>query len=170
MLTPRSLLTTLPLLALLGAAPAAHAMRPVGLGAAVGVALPDGPGNLKIDPALSWGFFTDIPLVSTFHITPSTTLYHLDSANGAVGATDLSLSFKFIVPLGPVEPFIGLTGGVTSTNKYQPHFGGLVGLSVNILSNIDIYASLNYRLIVSDTGNTSAWHVFAGPLFRFSGA
>ncbi len=148
----------------------AEAMRPVGLGATLGVGLPNGPANLgDIKPTFDWGFFTDIPLVSVFHISPSTTLYRLDpSAGGGVAATDVSLNFKFIVPLGPLEPFAGVTGGVTSTTKLEPHVGGMVGLSVNVVSNLDLFASLNYRLILRDGGNVGAWHIFAGPIFRFA--
>lgn len=149
-------------------APVAQAARPVGLGIAAGVALPNGPGALEIDPAFAWGFYTDIPLVSTFHITPSTTVYRLDPA-GQPGdsATDVSLNFKFVVPLGIIEPFAGITAGVTSAQKLEPHVGGLLGLSINLISNLDVFASLNYRLLIRDGGNVGTWYIFAGPLFRF---
>lgn len=163
----RALLISSVLITTFAAAPA-HANRPVGLGVAVGASLPNGPGELKIDPALAWGFFVDIPLISSFHITPSTVVYRLDSASGSKqSATDVSLNFKFMIPLGPLEPFVGLTGGVTSAQALNAHVGGLVGASLNLISNLDVFAQLNYRLTIQDGGNIASWYVFAGPLFRF---
>jgi len=146
----------------------AEAARPVGLGVAAGIALPTSSNLGDIDPALSWGFFVDIPIISTFTITPSTILYRIDPKNvTGAAATDVSLNFKFIIPLGPFEPFAGITAGITSTSDLQPHVGGVLGASFNIVSNLDIYASVNYRLTIDDAGNVSTWHIFAGPLFRF---
>jgi hypothetical protein len=141
--------------------------RPVGLGAAVGVAIPS-KGDLKIDPSFAWGFYTDIPLLSTFSITPSTVLYRVDPENGTgAAATDVSLTFKFVIALGPVEPYAGVTAGVTSAAKLAPHVGGVLGLSLNLVSNLDVFVQGNYRLTIEDGGNIGTFHVFAGPLFRF---
>lgn len=161
----------MPILALLLTAAAwttpAEAARPVGLGAALGVAIPD-QGELVLDPAFAWGFYTDIPLLSTFTITPSTILYRVDPQSGqGASATDVSLSFKFVVPVGPLEPFVGLTAGVTSSATLNPHVGGLLGASINLVSNLDVFAQVAYRLTIADGANVSTWHIFAGPLFRF---
>ncbi len=145
----------------------AHAARPVGLGAALGVAVPS-RGDISIDPAFAWGFYTDIPLISTFTLTPSTVLYRVDPESGAgAAATDVSLTFKFVVPIGPVEPYAGVTAGVTSSATLEPHVGGVLGLSINLIANLDVFAQANYRLTISDQGNLGTWHVFVGPLFRF---
>src|SRR5688572_568718 len=70
--------------------------RGVGLGIGAGVALPT-IKDVSVDAAFSWGFYTDIPLISTFHITPSTIVYRIDpEAGGGVSATDVSLNFKFM--------------------------------------------------------------------------
>ena len=47
--------------------------------------------------SFAYGFYVDIPLISTFHITPSSELYKFADQN----ATDFDLAFKFIIPLGP---------------------------------------------------------------------
>lgn len=157
----------LALAAAAGSAAPAHAARPVGLGAALGVALPE-RGDITIDPAFAWGFYTDIPLLSTFTITPSTVLYRVDPQTGAgAAATDVSLTFKFVVPIGPLEPFVGLTGGVTSSETLDPHVGGLLGVSLNLVANLDVFGQVAYRLTVADGSNIGTWHIFAGPLFRF---
>jgi hypothetical protein len=157
--------------------PGLAAPQPVGIGVGAGFALPNGSykdvvtGAENISKvAFNWGFYTDIPLLSTFHLTPSTLLYHLTpDTPGArdIPATDVSLSFKFMIPLGPVEPFAGVTAGVTSTDHLDPHVGLLGGVSVNILANIDIFAQVSYKLILADGGNIKNFQAFAGPLFRF---
>lgn len=150
------------------AAPAAAQKRAVGLGVGAGVALPK-IKDVSTDAAFSWGFYTDIPLISTFHITPSTIVYRIDPSEGNAGtaATDVSLNFKFIVPLGPLDLFAGVTAGVTSAQDLNPHVGALLGGSLNLVSNLDVFANVNYRLVIQDGSNVGTWHIFAGPLFRF---
>lgn len=164
----RTLLYSAALTALvLSAATPAHAARPIGLGAALGVAVPS-RGELSLDPAFAWGFYTDIPLLDTFAITPSTVLYRVDPESGqGAAATDVSLTFKFMIPIGPVEPYAGLTAGVTSSDTLNPHVGGVLGLSINLISNLDVFAQANYRLTIAEGANIGTWHVFVGPLFRF---
>jgi hypothetical protein len=109
-----------------------------------------------------------IPLISTFTLTPSTVLYHVDPESGeGAAATDVSLTFKFVVPIGPVEPYAGVTAGVTLSASLEPHVGGVLGLSLNLISNLDVFVQANYRLTISDEGNIGTLHIFAGPLFRF---
>ncbi|MBK8011436.1 MAG: hypothetical protein IPK13_08800 [Deltaproteobacteria bacterium] len=140
----------------------------VGLGAAAGVAIPD--GDLDYKATFSWGFFVDIPLISTFHITPSTLVYDLKPSGSevSVSATDVSLSFKFMIPLGPIDPFVGVLAGLTSAQDLEPHVGLLAGTTVRLLPNIDAYLQANYRLILRDEGgNVRDLMIHAGPLFRF---
>jgi hypothetical protein len=158
-------LTTALAAALFSAPTSAHA-EGVGLGAGVGVAVPH-EGAVDFNAALNWGFFVDIPLLYTFHITPSTLLYEFANDTNSVRATDVSLNFKFIIPLGPLSVFAGLTGGLTSTNNLDPHAGVLGGLSINLISNLDVFAQVNYKIIIREDANVRNLDIFAGPLFRF---
>ena len=110
----------------------------------------------------------DIPLISTFHISPSTLVYDLKTDTGLKqAATDVSLNFKFMVPLGMMDLFAGVTAGVTSMDRLRPHVGGLVGASLNVISNIDVFAQANYRVIIIDDSHVRDLMIYAGPLFRF---
>jgi hypothetical protein len=153
---------------------AAHAQTAhgVALGAGAGVAVPNGTPDFKA--AFNWGFFVDIPLIYTFHITPSALLYRLKATDTAgttlysTWATDISLNFKFVVPLGFLQLFGGVLAGLTARQSIDPHVGALAGLSINLISNIDIFAQANYRIILpSDGGTIRDLQVYAGPLFRF---
>lgn len=145
------------------ASPRTAEARGVGLGVAAGVAVPDG-GDVDFDAAFNWGFFVDIPLISTFHITPSTLLYNF---NG-VDATDVSLNFKFMIPLGLMELFVGVMAGLTSSAVLDPHAGVLAGASINLLANVDIFAQANYKFVLRDDDTTVRdLQIYAGPLFRF---
>jgi hypothetical protein len=142
----------------------------VGLGVGMGLAVPTADEPFK--PAAAWGFYVDIPLNSSFHITPSTLVYRLDRKDGelAEAATDVAISFKFNVPLGRLAAFGGVTAGITSTDELAPHVGALVGGSVNLISNLDLFVNVTYRYLIDD-GKLNAIHdvqVFAGPLFRFT--
>lgn len=147
--------------------PAQASPRGVGLGAGAGVAVPHG-GDLSYNPSINWGFYVDIPIVSTFHITPSTLLYNLnpDNADG-LAATDVSLNFKFMIPLSFMELFFGVTAGLTSTDDLDVHAGGLAGVSFNLVSNVDIFAQFDYRVQLTRDDNVRYAMAFAGPLFRF---
>lgn len=141
----------------------------VGLGAAAGVAVPHA-NPTKFAPAFDWGFFVDIPLISTFSVSPSAIVYQANPKGEEPGNpnTDISLSFKFVVPVSIVDIFAGVTAGLTMSTGVDPHVGGLAGLSVQIFSNLEIFAQGNYRILFDgDGGRRNDLHVFAGPLFRF---
>lgn len=156
--------------AVFSAAPPAHAKRAVGLGVGAGLAVPTAAAPFKMAPA--FGFYTDIPLISTFHITPSTLVYRLDPKDGSTGstATDVSINFKFMIPLGRLDLFGGVTAGLTATNELTPHVGGLAGASYNIVSNLDVFVNVGYKFLVPKDGgqNVHDIQIFAGPLIRFN--
>lgn len=150
------------------ATPSFAQARGVGLGVGAGIAVPDS-GNVDFDPAFNWGFFVDIPLISTFHITPSTLIYELapEGVEASRYVTDVSLNFKFIIPLGPIEPFAGVTAGLTAAGEIYPHAGLLAGVSINLVSNLDLFVQANYKLVIVDENNVRDLQIYAGPLFRF---
>ena len=145
------------------------APRGVGLGAAAGVSVPHS-GPIKYSPSFDWGFFVDIPLIPEFHITPSALVYGVkpdrEGANGDPN-TDISLSFKFVLDLGRVDLFAGVSAGLTASSDLDPHVGGLVGFSLSLVSNLEVFAQANYRIILDEGDDRNDLHIFAGPLFRF---
>jgi hypothetical protein len=148
----------------------AQAQRGVALGVGAGIAVPDS-AEINFDPSFNWGFFVDIPLISTFHITPSTIVRKLDPA-GAVSAgynTDVSLNFKFVVPLGVIEPFGAVIAGLTATNEIYPHVGLAAGANFNLLANLGAFVQVNYKLVLYDEpiGNVRDLQIYAGPMFKF---
>ncbi|MGA2480861.1 MAG: hypothetical protein ABSG63_19115, partial [Spirochaetia bacterium] len=88
---------------------AAQSQTPVGLGISLGAAFAEGStpniSNSGGSTSFNWGFYVDIPLLNTFHITPSSELYRLQDQN----ATDIDLAFKFIVPLSGFAIYAGFT-------------------------------------------------------------
>ena len=117
----------------------AHQYNPnnsVGLGLGAGVQLPSAENPYRASEA--WGFFTDIPLLETFHVSPSTMVYRLNPKDGSPGksATDISMNFKFIVPIKRVDFMAGVTAGITSTDELKPHVGIIGGTSFNLVSNL----------------------------------
>ena len=144
----------------------AEARRGVGLGVGAGIAVPTADTPFELAPA--WGFYTDIPLLNTFHITPSALVYNLNpEGGGEQSATDISLNFKFMVPLPRLDLFAGVTAGVTSTNTLTPHMGGLIGVSMHVVSNIDAFVNVNYKYVAQEQ-IVHDIQIFAGPLFRFT--
>ena len=148
----------------------AHA-RGVGLGVAAGVNIADADQEgIDTDTSFAWGFFVDIPIISTFYITPAATLYELGSGEETVTVTDIDLNFKFLIPLGSLELGLGVIGGLTTgLGDYQVHFGGMAYLGLNLVSNLDIFVTAQYKRLatgdnVPDYNNI---HVFGGPMFRF---
>ncbi len=145
----------------------------VGLGVAIGADIPSSARDFKVSP--DWGFFVDIPLLESFHITPSTMLYTLRPSNSAVNgpgsqATDVSLNFKFNIPVNRVDIFAGVTVGITSTESLDPHMGLLAGATYHFLPNLGLFAQVNYKyLFRSDDvgGNVHNVQIYAGPMFRF---
>lgn len=147
----------------LALAPAsAWAADSVGLGVGAGVAVPHG-AVLSSDTTLNWGFHVDIPVLDSFSISPSTYLYRIDGTS----ATDVSVSFKFVVPLGRLELFGGVTAGLTNTDHIDPHVGALAGLEMVLVSNLDVFVQANYRVMLQEGHDTRDLMVFAGPVFRF---
>ena len=95
----------------------------VGLGVSVGAAWPQASsdhvsvGSLpEIDDwatSFNWGFYVDIPIIWTFHITPSAELYKFGDEN----ATDIALAFKFIIPVWKLDLYVGCVPGLTAVGN-----------------------------------------------------
>ena len=157
---------------MLGTASQAHASaKGVGLGVAAG-AVSSGTEldglEKSVGTGFSWGFFVDIPLTSTFYISPATTLYELDFGMGRRPATDVALNFKFIVPIAAVKLGAGVSAGLTVAEEtYMPHMGALGYLSMNIASNLDAFAMVQYKHLVRDIQAVNDVHAHAGLMFRF---
>src|SRR4030042_4097847 len=118
----RILMQAIALLAcLLLALPAAAASNrgSVGLGVSVGVAFPQGHTDRiqtsDWDGSFNWGFYVNIPIIWTFHLTPSAELYRLNGESFDAYATDISLAFKFIIPLSIIDLYVGFVPGLTAT-------------------------------------------------------
>ena len=145
----------------------AHA-RGVGLGVAGGVNLADAD-NIDLDTSFAWGFFVDIPLLDTFYITPAATLYQIGGDNSQ-SLTDIDINFKFIVPIGALSLGVGGTFGLTTgLGDYQPHYGALGYVGLNIVSNLDLFAMFQYKRLTTSDGipDYNNFHIFGGPMFRF---
>jgi hypothetical protein len=158
------------ILALCAALPAAAQVSgsAVGLGLSAGAAFPlgSGPGALTNTglPSFNWGFYVNIPLVYTFHLTPSSELYTFGNQN----ATDFDLAFKFIVPLSSFSLYAGFAPGLTAVaDVLAAHVGALVGGTFKLISNLDVFVQGKYVLLFSGTQNVPVLHVNAGILFSF---
>jgi hypothetical protein len=140
----------------------------VGLGVAAGVDLYN---EEKIDTStsFSWGFFVDIPLLDTFFITPSTTIYELDLGNEEkIAITDVDLNFKFIVPLGRLRLGAGVLAGLTTgLGDYLGHFGLLGYGSLALVENLDLFVMVQYKRLQFGDANIDNYHGFGGVMFRF---
>jgi hypothetical protein len=140
----------------------------VGLGFSIGGAVPTGnlTGITTMSGVLSfnWGFYVDIPLISTFHITPSSELYKFADQN----ATDFDLAFKFIVPLGSMDVFAGVVPGLTAvSNVLALHLGALAGASFSLVSNLSAFVQGKWDLLFDPSQNVNVFHLTAGILFAF---
>ncbi len=140
----------------------------VGLGLSAGLALPQGATSSiqSTDwlPSFNWGFYVNIPLISTFHITPSSELYRFNNAN----ATDVDIAFKFIVPLGVFDVYAGVAPGLTAVNDILAmHVGVIGGASFRLVSNLDAFAQLKYTVLFQGDRNIKVMHLTAGILFAF---
>ena len=140
----------------------------VGLGISAGVTLPK--GNTTHIPstdwkmALNWGFYVNIPLIYTFHLTPSSELYKFEDQN----ATDMSIAFKFIVPLSRFDLYVGFVPGLTAVNSITaPHVGVLVGGNFPLISNLDIFVQGKYKFLFEGGDNLRVFHANVGVLFNF---
>jgi hypothetical protein len=140
----------------------------VGLGFSLGAAVPT--GNLSAIPGMSglisfaYGFYVDIPLISTFHITPSSELYRMADQN----ATDFDIAFKFIVPLASMDIFAGIVPGLTAVaSTLDLHLGALLGASFSLVSNLSAFVQGKWDLLFDPIQNVNVFHVTAGVLFAF---
>lgn len=169
------------ILALAWASPA-FSMGPsassVGLGVSLGAAFPQGNTD-KIrtdnwDGSFNWGFYVNIPLIYTFHITPSAELYKFYQPGAAgsdkVGenATDISLAFKFIIPIAILDLYIGFAPGLTTVgDTTAANVGGLAGVSFNLFSNLDLFFQGKYKILFQGDNNMKVLHLNGGVLYHF---
>ncbi len=142
----------------------------VGLGVSLGAAFPDGQvdeNKFDVDSwdvGFNWGFYVNIPILSTFHLTPSAELYKMGNQN----TTDISLAFKFIVGAWKLDLFVGLVPGLTAVNDIiAPNVGGLGGLSFNLFANVDMFFQVKYKILFNGDRNSRVLHANAGFLFNF---
>jgi hypothetical protein len=140
----------------------------VGLGVFLGVAFPQGSSaavpSTDWMPSFNWGYYVNIPLIATFHLSPSSELYKLGDAN----ATDFSIAFKFIIPLSGLSLYMGFVPGLTSVSEaLDIHVGALGGFSLNLVSNLDVFAQVKYVFIFEGNQNIRVLHANAGILFNF---
>lgn len=148
--------------------PAGAGGRQTRLAGVFGASFPHGDGSW--DPSFAWGFYVDIPLVPAFQLSPSALVYELDPKDDAtpkVSATDVSMNFKFVIPVSALEIFAGLTTGLTSAQQLDVHFGGLAGLGWKITKNFDAVTFVQYKVILEDRGNIQDLKAFVGPALRF---
>jgi hypothetical protein len=141
---------------------------PIGLGIAVGVAFPAGstPGIPSSDwsASFNWGFYVNIPLIYSFHLTPSAELYKFADQN----ATDMAIAFKFIVPLSRFDLYAGAVPGLTAVGDVTAaHVGVLAGTSFRLTSNLDVFVQGKYKWVFQGEQNIRVLHANAGLLFNF---
>jgi hypothetical protein len=146
----------------------AQSENPVGLGISLGAAVASGSTPNIANPggsmSFNWGFYVNIPLLYTFHLTPSAELYKLQDQN----ATDIDIAFKFIVPLTSWALYAGFVPGLTAvTNVLEPHVGVLAGATFPLVSNLDVFVQGKYIVILDSGQNLSVAHLNAGILFKF---
>jgi len=148
----------------------------VKLGVAAGWSYSDMPtkDNMKIDDHnnVIWGFYVDIPLISTFNLVPSALLYKVNLNDQELSTTDISLSAKFKVPLARLTAYVLATGGLTqiqlsATDGISAHVGAGAGVSLNLVSNLSFFAEGNYRMILTDDGNIKNYFLSTGILWGF---
>jgi hypothetical protein len=160
------------LAALVGAAFPAMAQvsgNSVGLGLSMGAALASGgtpliPLSSNPQMSFNWGFYVNIPLIYTFHITPSSELYQL----GLLNATDFDLAFKFIVPLSVVDLYVAAVPGLTAVGQaLTPHVGIQAGGSFSLVSNLDAFIQAKYIWLFEGNSSIGVFHANAGILFNF---
>jgi hypothetical protein len=140
----------------------------VGLGVSAGLAFPQGatPDIASTDwkTSLNWGFYVNIPIISTLHLTPSAELYRFDGNN----ATDISLAFKFIVPLSRFDLYVGLVPGLTAVGDVLPvNLGLLAGGSFPLVGNLDLFVQGKYTWVFQGGENLRVLHLNTGILFVF---
>lgn len=151
----------------------------VGLGIAGGFDYSAADTTLVGDSSTSfaWGFFVDIPLADTFHISPQTTLYELDLRQddgqaATTSVTDVGLNFKFVVPLRSLSLSFGiLAGATTGLGDYRPHYGTMAQLDIDLIGNIGAFILGQYKRVNVDDqfgeDDIAKIHGFTGVMFRF---
>jgi hypothetical protein len=140
----------------------------VGLGISVGTAFPQGNtdsiSSTDWKMSLNWGFYVNIPLIYPFHLTPSSELYKFDDQN----ATDMSIAFKFIVPLSRFDLYAGFVPGLTAVKTVTaPHVGVLIGGNFPLVSNLDVFVQGKYKFLFEGNENLRVLHANVGLLFNF---
>lgn len=145
--------------------PAQAAGDSVGLGISCGVAFPQGStasiSSTNWRASFNWGFYVNIPLIYTFHITPSSELYKFEDRN----ATDMALAFKFIVPLSRLDLYAGFVPGLTAvTDVIAPHVGVLGGMTFNLIGKSDLFSQAKHKFLFEGDQNLKVSHINAGNL------
>lgn len=165
MLSPmkRTLILMVALTLLLSAvAPAQSESVALGVGGGTAARGPDAAG--LTDFAFAWGFYVNIPILPTFHITPSSELYQIDGTY----ATDVALGFRFAVPMGSTGLYFGVSPGLTASGtETSPHVGALGGVTFPLISNIRGFAQYKYNVLFRGQSNIRYSHLTAGLLFAF---
>jgi hypothetical protein len=141
----------------------------VGLGVAGGASFsPDKVQGTSVRGGTSeaWGFFVDIPLLPTFYIAPSATLYRVNLGKGMNPVTDLDMAFKFIVPFAIFKAGGGVLVGTTTTaESYKGHYGALGFFSAAFFPNLEAFGMVQYKRWMSEPVDNV--QVLAGGMFRF---
>jgi hypothetical protein len=143
----------------------------VGLGVSVGVSFPEGAtlDEEEVDDwaaSFNWGFYVNIPLIYTFHLTPMAELYKFGDKN----ATDIALGFKFIIPAWVLDLYVAFVPGLTTAGEITaPHVGGAVGCAFNLFSNLDLFIEGKYKVMfnLDEDTNITVLHANAGILYHF---
>ena len=142
----------------------------VGLGISAGIILPSGDtaniSSTDWKTAINWGFYVNIPLIYTFHITPMAELYKFGNKN----ATDIALGFKFIIPAWVLDLYVGFVPGLTTAGEITaPHVGGVAGCAFNLFSNLDLFIEAKYKVMfnLEEDTNLTVLHANAGILYHF---
>jgi len=121
------------------------------------------------DLSHNFGFFVDIPLVQTFHITPSADTYTINES----AVTDLALAFKFVVPLRFMRPYFAVAPGITTyRNERDIVLSGSVGSYFKLVANLDALVQVEYKRMMTPPEGELATekgsiHGQVGFLFRF---
>ncbi len=149
----------------------------VGLGVAGGVAWSGSKIDVnqvkeEVGARPAWGFFVDIPLLSTFYISPAAMLYKFKNPAGGndLSVTDVDLNFKFIIPIGDLHLGAGVTAGLSSglQEGYAPHYGLLGYASYNLVANLDGFVMVQYKKLTRESASSiDDVHGFVGAMFRF---
>jgi len=85
-----------------------------------------------------------------------------------INATDINLAFKFIIPASILDIYIGLAPGLTTYGDDTLfNVGGIVGVSFNLFSNLDMFVEAKYKILIEGDSNVRVLHACAGILYHF---